>query len=366
MDVGLQMAFPAYGWGGVTDIQVYDEEIRLARLADDLGFDVVWAVEHHFFDYSFCPDNLQLMAYLTGVMSHADVGTAAVILPWNDPLRVAERVAQLDYFAKGKFRLGIGRGLSRREYACFSATQMAESRDRFDEAAPMILEALRTGHIEGAGPFYPQPRAPIRPKPERTFADRLYAVASSADSVESAARIGARMVMFADRSWEHRLPTIERHRELFRDFHGQAAPPPLTCDYCICLPSAEEARELAHRHMPVYLDSVLEHYEVMGDHFKTIKGYDAYAQSAVVLNQMGRDGFVKGFMKASTWGAPERILRALEERRGVVGDFELCSSFRFGGMPYAKAEESLRLFAKEVMPVLKTWTAAPTSSPVTA
>ena len=64
MDVGLQMVFASYGWTNVPDEQVWDEELRLARLAADLGFDVLWSVEHHFNDYSFCPDNLQLMSYL--------------------------------------------------------------------------------------------------------------------------------------------------------------------------------------------------------------------------------------------------------------------------------------------------------------
>ena len=48
-------------------------------------------------------------------------------------------------------------------------------------------------------------------------------------------------------------------------------------------------------------------------------------------------------------------MRELEARRGVIGDFELNVSFRFGGIPYDKAEASLRLFAREVMPVLKSW-----------
>jgi alkanesulfonate monooxygenase SsuD/methylene tetrahydromethanopterin reductase-like flavin-dependent oxidoreductase (luciferase family) len=110
MDVGIQMVFSSYGWDGISDAQVWDEEIRLARLADELGYDVLWSVEHHFYDYSFCPDNLQLMSYLAGITSHADLGTAAVILPWHDPLRVAEQVAMLDYLAKGRFRFGICRG----------------------------------------------------------------------------------------------------------------------------------------------------------------------------------------------------------------------------------------------------------------
>ena len=111
---------------------------------------------------------------------------------------------------------------------------MDESRERFDEAAPMILDALRTGVMEGNGKFYKQPKTPIRPRPTRSFESRTYAVASSEDLVEAAARLKARMVMFADRPWPMRLPQIERHRELFRQFHGAEAPPFLIADFCVC------------------------------------------------------------------------------------------------------------------------------------
>jgi alkanesulfonate monooxygenase SsuD/methylene tetrahydromethanopterin reductase-like flavin-dependent oxidoreductase (luciferase family) len=361
MDVGIQMVFASYGWDdGISDAQVWDEEIRLARLADELGFDVLWSVEHHFYDYSFCPDNLQLMSYLAGVTSHADLGTAAVILPWHDPLRVAEQVAILDHVSNGRFRFGFGRGLSRREFGHFRGPiSMDESRERFDEAAPMILDALRTGWMEGDGKFYKQPRTPIRPKPERSFEGRTYAVASSEDSVEAAARLKARMVMFADRPWPMRLPQIERHKSLFRQFHGAEAPPFLIADFCICAPTSDGLDDLARRHMASFVDSNLEHYEILSGHFSRIKGYDAYAKKAELAKEAGRDGIVEAFLKAAVYGTPDKILRTLEERRAAVGEFELCTSFRFGGTPYPLAEQSLRLYAKEVLPVIQKWDAAP-------
>ena len=300
------------------------------------------------------------MSYLAGITSHADLGTAAVILPWHDPLRVAEQVAILDHLAKGRFRFGIGRGLSRREFGHFPGPiAMDESRERFDEAAPMILEALRTGFIEGNGKYYKQPRTAIRPKPERSFESRTYAVASSEDSVEAAARLKARMVMFADRPWPMRLPQIERHRELFRNFHNAEAPPFLIADFCVCRPTMDGIEEIARRHMGLFVDSNLEHYEILSGHFSRIKGYDAYAKKAELAKDAGRDGIVEAFLKAAVWGTPDRILRQLEERRAAIGEFELCTSFRFGGTPYDLAERSMRLYAKEILPVLKSWTAAP-------
>lgn len=358
MDVGIQMIFSTYGWPGMKDSEAWWEEIRLARLADELGFDVLWSVEHHFFDYSFCPDNLQLLSYLAPLCTHADLGTAAIILPWNDPLRIAEKVAMLDLLSKGRLRLGLGRGLARREFAAFRGT-MDDSRGRFDEAAAMILEALRNGYMEGNGKFYPQPRIDIRPRPERSFADRTYAVASSEDSIDTAARLKARMLMFADRPWPQRLPGIQKFRELYAKYNGVSAPPLVTADQCICAASATEAQELAERHMATFVDSNLEHYELMSTHFETTKGYDAYAQKSKIARTAGRDGLVNALLQVAVKGTPDQVLRAFEERRRLLGDFELNSSFRFGGIPFAKAEASMRLFAKEVLPVLKSWQIAP-------
>jgi alkanesulfonate monooxygenase SsuD/methylene tetrahydromethanopterin reductase-like flavin-dependent oxidoreductase (luciferase family) len=355
MDVGILMPFASDGWPGITDGQVYDEELRLAFLAEELGFDVAWAAEHHFFGYSFCPDNTELLAYLAGATSHIDVGTAAVIMPWHDPLRVAERVALLDHVAKGRFRLGVGRGLSRREYAPFRQVEMDESRGRFDEGTAMLLEALRTGFIEGDGPYFPQPRTEIRPRPERPFEDRLYAVASSDDSVEAAARFAGRMTMFADRSWDHRMPSITHYRERFRELHGREAPPLMTADFCFCWPDEQEAAELAHRYMGTYLGSLLQHYEVMGDHFADTEGYDAYAKAAEVLRRVGESGFLQMFMKATSWGTPDQILANLEARRELIGPFEYTTAFRYGGIPIEHAEASMRLFGEEVLPVLHSW-----------
>ena len=84
-----------------------------------------------------------------------------------------------------------------------------------------------------------------------------------------------------------------------------------------------------------------------------MKGYDAYQQKAEIARQGGLAGAVAGFMQAASWGTPDKILRGLEERRKIVGDFELNVAFRFGGMPYEVAERGLKLFAKEVLPVLK-------------
>src|SRR5712672_350763 len=266
MDVGMMMVFASYGWENCSDDRVWNEEIRLARLAADLGFDCLWSAEHHFNDYSFVPDNIHLMTYLTARHPGIDVGTAAVILPWHDPLRVAENAAVLDMLSKGRLRLGLGRGLARREFAAFRQS-MDESRERFDEAAPMIVKALKTGFIEGDGQYYKQPRIEIRPRPQHSFDGRIYAVASSEDSVNSAAKLGAHLVMFADRPWEMRAPVIEHGRDLHRKYHGTEPPHIMLTEFCICGTNLAETEEEARRYQGKFVESNFYHYEFLGEPF---------------------------------------------------------------------------------------------------
>ncbi|WP_421994432.1 LLM class flavin-dependent oxidoreductase [Reyranella sp.] len=357
MDVGMMMVFSSYGWDDCSDQRVWDEEIRLARLAADLGFDCLWSAEHHFNDYSFVPDNLALMTHLCALCPDIDVGTAAVILPWHDPLRVAENAAVLDLLSKGRLRLGLGRGLARREFEAFRLS-MDESRGRFDEAAPMIIEALRTGFMEGDGKYYRQPRIEIRPRPQHSFDGRIYAVASSEDSVDSAAKLGAHIVMFADRPWEMRLPQIELGRSLHARYHGTPAPTIMLTEFCVCGSNADIEDE-ARRYQGKFVESNFHHYEFLGQHFKTVKGYDAYQQKAEIARKGGLEGAVAGFMQAASWGSPDKILRGLEARRKAIGDFEMNVAFRFGGTPFEVSERGLRLFAKEVLPVVQSWKPEP-------
>src|SRR3989442_5852334 len=109
----------------------------------------------------------------------------------------------------------------------------------------------------------------------------------------------------------------------------------------------------ARQYQGKFVESNFYHYEFLGEHFKTVKGYDAYQQKAEIARKGGIEGAVNGFMQAASWGTPDKILRGLEARRQIVGDFELNVAFRFGGTPYEVAERGLKRFAKEVLPVLK-------------
>jgi hypothetical protein len=120
MEIGIAQLLPGFAYDNLTDAQLYNDEIALAIAADELGYDHLWAVEHHFEDYSLCPDNFVYLAHLAAVTKRIKLATGVTILPWNlQPLRVAEKMAMLDVLSKGRAILGLGRGLARREFDTF-------------------------------------------------------------------------------------------------------------------------------------------------------------------------------------------------------------------------------------------------------
>src|ERR1041385_8265580 len=121
-----------------SDRDVYREELRLADLAEPLGLDSVWAVEHNFTDYTMCPDVLQFLTYMAGRTRRVALGSMVVVLPWHDPLRVAEEVSMLDAISGGRVIRGLGRGAGKVEFEGFRLA-MDESRARFVESAELLL-----------------------------------------------------------------------------------------------------------------------------------------------------------------------------------------------------------------------------------
>ncbi|MFP6674120.1 MAG: LLM class flavin-dependent oxidoreductase, partial [Pirellulaceae bacterium] len=103
MEVGTVLIMQSFGYGGISDAQVYDQDTALALQSEEQGFDHIWVVEHHFEDYAFCPDNFVYLANLAARTSRIKLATGAAILPWNSqPIRVAEKAALLDHL-RGTF-----------------------------------------------------------------------------------------------------------------------------------------------------------------------------------------------------------------------------------------------------------------------
>lgn len=93
-----------------TEHQVMKEQLDLMRSAEDLGFDSVWPAEHHFSDYGYCASPALSLAAIASVTKRIRLGTGVIVLPFHNPIRVAEELAMLDLMSDGRLDFGVGRG----------------------------------------------------------------------------------------------------------------------------------------------------------------------------------------------------------------------------------------------------------------
>lgn len=342
----------------ISDREIFLEEIELAKTADELGFDTVWTVEHHFTPYTMVPNPLQLLTYIAGVTENVDVGTMVVVLPWHNPVRVAEDVNMLDaLLGDRRLVLGVGRGLGRREFAGLNVDQN-EARGRFDESLTILRDLLATGEIrDHKGEFYSLKNLRLRPQPEGDLSDLLYCAAGSPETMEIIAKAGVKAMVIPNTD----LETSRQSLQSYVDFRNEAGFEPVDTRLALwtyCAASEEEARGPAEKYMYAYADTALRHYELLGDHLSKIKGYEGYAARS---EAMGQDAslFAKSFIAGHPWGTPEMIIDRTRKLAEAFGTSEITFVFKFGGMPLEMAQESMSRFAKEVMPALKELNPAP-------
>lgn len=351
MHVGMAAVFQNPGKAR-SDRDVYLNELRLAELAEPLGYESVWGVEHHFTDYTMCPDVLQFLSYMAGRTQRAQLGSMVVVLPWHDPMRVAEEVSMLDNLSGGRLILGLGRGAGKVEFDGFRLP-MDESRPRFVEAAEMLLRGLESGHCEYEGVYIKQPRAAIRPAPFKSFRGRTYAAAVSPESVQIMAELGVGILIIPQKPWKEVARELDAYREVYRRVNGVDAPPPISAGWTFCDASADRAEAMARRYIGGYYQTVLDHYQFQGDHLARTKGYEYYGKMAEKIQQYGTDTVVDYFMNLQVWGTPEQCYDKILDIHARTGNSHYVGVFSYAGMPYDEAERNLRLFAAEVLPALQ-------------
>src|SRR5690242_7925162 len=118
---------------GKTEHQIIQEQMSLMYEAESLGFDSVWPAEHHFSEYGYCASPQVSLAAVAARTKRIRLGTGVVVLPFHNPIRVAEDFAFLDLMSDGRVDLGVGRGYQPVEYRGFQVDQ-EKSRGIFKEA----------------------------------------------------------------------------------------------------------------------------------------------------------------------------------------------------------------------------------------
>ncbi|HUY37686.1 MAG TPA: LLM class flavin-dependent oxidoreductase [Candidatus Binataceae bacterium] len=335
-----------------SDRDVYRDDLRIGDLYEPLGFDSIWSVEHHFDDYTMCPDVLQFLSYYAGRTKNVQLGSMVVVVPWHDPIRVAEQVSVVDHQSGGRMILGLGRGLARIEYDGFRL-EMGESRERFIEYSSAILEALERGYMEFDGTYLKQPRRDIRPKPFKSFKGRTYAAAVSPESARIMAKLGIGILIIPQKPWEAVAQELAEYRTIYKQVNGGEPLPTIAAGWTFCDKNRDRAREMAVKYIGGYWQTALRHYEMASDHFGKAKGYEYYALASKALQGDNKDASIEYFLNLQVWGTPEDCFNKIDEIRKKVNADHYTGVFSYAGMPIDDAEKSLRLFAAEVMPELK-------------
>src|ERR1044071_4072923 len=242
---------------GKPDAAVVHEHLAIGDLAEPLGFDSLWALEHHFTGYAMSPQPLQLLSYFAGRTKRVTLGTAVIVLPWHDPVRIAEEIALLDILSGGRCLLGFGRGAASVEYAGFRVP-MEEARARFVEAAQIIVKALSQDVFEWEGEFFKIPRTSIRPRPISHPERRIYASSVSPESAEIMAKLGFGVLVSMHNEWPKAAEDIQRYRQIAQGVGHQPRPPIILTNISVA-ESRAEAQERAVKYLSRKWDSIDTH-----------------------------------------------------------------------------------------------------------
>ena len=228
------------------------------------------------------PDVLQMLSYYAGRNKKMDVASMVVVLPWSDPIRVAEKIALLDIMLElgREFIIGFGRGLARHEFERFRIP-METSRDRFKEAFEIIRLALTQDSFNYDGKFFQMPETSVRPQPKtKNLMDRVYISSVTAPSIQLAAEVGAGLMIIPQKPWDDHIADLKFYNRT-RGEAGMAPRNPVVGCNMYCAETEEEAEEGYTRWVPEQTYSGTKHYEFDDpDHFQATSGYEQYAQRA--------------------------------------------------------------------------------------
>ena len=340
---------------GRSDAMVLREHLALGDLAEPLGFDSLFGLEHHFTGYSMSPSPLQMLTYFAGRTQRITLGTCVIVLPWHDPIRVAEQIAYLDILCGGRCLFGFGRGAASAEYAGFRVA-MEEARPRFKEAAELITKALAQEVFDWQGEYYQIPKMSIRPRPMSHPERRFYASSVSPESAEIMAKLGFGMMVIMQNTWPKAATDIHNFRAIAESV-GHTPPPPIILTNVSVAESRDEAQERAMRYLGAKWDSIDTHYKFSDGHLATVKGYESYGRMAKTYSKLkdpgARTKMTEFYVNIQIVGTPDDCVQQIAELRGLTGSDHIVADFSYGGMPHEESERNMRLFADQAMPVLQ-------------
>ena len=298
--------------------------------AEALGFDSTFLVEHHFTARGQLSASLDLLAWVAARTTTMRLGTAVIVLPWHDPVLLAERAATLDLMSGGRLDFGVGKGYRHSEFAGFCMPhEQAEA--RFDEALQVMIKTWTSDvRFSHHGTFWQYEDIIVDPPTLQEPHPPIWIAAGKPESIRSVAARGCKLLLdqFASTA------VIGERLALFRaecEAHGRTFDPmdiAVARNFYVARDAADAQTALARlAQAHAGMVALSEHPDGLNRSHIT-----AYADTP-------------GATEASAlYGTPDRIAADLEALRAVGVRYVLLH----GG---ASTRQSIRRFSTEIMPL---------------
>ena len=344
-------------FGGDIEKTVYDNALEQIRVADEVGFDTVWAVEHHFLEeYSHCSAPELFLTAAAMCTSRIRVGHGAVVCvpEMNHPIRVAERAAVLDILSGGRLEFGTARSSTWTELAGFEADPDTTKRtwDEFVRTIPKMWMEERFSHD---GVCFSMPERAVLPKPVQDPHPPMWVTVTSPGTELDAAERGLGSLGVATAGYEEqerRLREYRRRIEQCEPAGGAVNDQVATLNFLYCDPDIDEAARVG---VPM-----LGAFSVANAHLLfTREAYPTRAYGLLANLAPGRrgrrssednPGARAGIPEGMAIGDPQHLVRVMKEWESLGVDQVNFLLNAMEMIPQEKVLASLRLFASEVMP----------------
>ncbi len=347
MEFGVQF-FPAVGPDQKSAEQYWREALELTQLAERLGFTNVRTVEHYFSSYGgYSPDPLIFLSAAAAVTRSVRLITGAVLPVFNNPLKLAGQIGMVDAISGGRLEVGFARAFLPHEFARFGIS-MDESRARFDEGLEQIRRLLEEDKVTARGRFHSFEDATSLPRPTQKPRPPFWIAAlSTKESFENAGTLG-HYLMGIPLAGAHMASLLQVYRDAWTAAGHPGRGKVMLAFHMYCAETKAKAAAAARAPLNQYLKSIVD---AASEWMSGVSSRD-YPNYQKTIQALSRETFESQVEKGAAWiGTPEEIRSAIEGYDRHVGGFESASlQVNFGMIDRAEAEQSMRLFAREVMP----------------
>jgi alkanesulfonate monooxygenase SsuD/methylene tetrahydromethanopterin reductase-like flavin-dependent oxidoreductase (luciferase family) len=314
--------------GETADSAAYNEFLDYVVEADRLGFESVFIVEHHFSGIGQVGASLQYLTYVAAKTERIRLGTAVTVLPWHNPVLLAEQAATLDLLSNGRFDFGVGKGYRDIEFKGFCIPK-EEAQERYDECLAVMRKAWTTqGRFSHHGKYWDFDDIVVEPAPVQTPHPPLWTGAGTMESIARVAQSGFNLLLDQYGSFDLTRRRVAAFREA-----------------CAANGRPYKPHELGLTRPVVVTTSPEKTREAIENRIKRSGAMEKFGRLPGLEND--RPSFAEGGAQiddAAIIGEPHEVIGRLRELQAMGIEYVMMTAA--GGL------EALRLFAREVMPEL--------------